>query len=43
MPASAARWVRMRAYLFAALAATLAGLMNVAQDKGMHLPVRPGR
>ncbi len=30
-----ARWVRMRAYLFTALAATLAGLMNVAQDKGI--------
>ena len=30
-----ARWVRMRAYLFSALAATLAGLMNVAQDKGI--------
>ncbi|MCP8938126.1 ABC transporter permease [Alsobacter sp. SYSU M60028] len=30
-----ARWVRLRAYLFTALAATLAGLMNVAQDKGI--------
>jgi ribose transport system permease protein len=30
-----AKWVRMRAYLFSALTATLAGLMNVAQDKGI--------
>jgi ribose transport system permease protein len=29
------KWVRMRAYLFSALTATLAGLMNVAQDKGI--------
>ncbi|GLS23327.1 sugar ABC transporter permease [Labrys miyagiensis] len=29
------RWVRVRAYVFSALAATLAGLMNCAQNKGM--------
>lgn len=29
------RWVRIRAYVYAALGATLAGLMNVAQNKGM--------
>jgi ribose transport system permease protein len=29
------RWVRVRAYVYAALAATLAGLMNIAQNKGM--------
>ncbi|GGH08263.1 sugar ABC transporter permease [Alsobacter metallidurans] len=29
------RWVRMRAYLLSALGATLAGLMIVAQDKGI--------
>ncbi len=29
------RWVRMRAYLLSSLCATLAGLMNVAQDKGI--------
>lgn len=28
-------WVRMRAYLLSALTASLAGLMNVAQDKGI--------
>jgi ribose transport system permease protein len=29
------RWVRIRAYLFSSLAATLAGLMAIAQDKGV--------
>src|SRR6476620_7285569 len=29
------RWVRIRAYLYASLAATLAGLMHIAQNKGM--------
>jgi ribose transport system permease protein len=29
------RWVRMRSYLLSAITATIAGLMNVAQDKGM--------
>jgi ribose transport system permease protein len=29
------RWVRIRAYLFSALSATLAGLMAIAQDKGV--------
>lgn len=29
------RWVRIRAYVYAALAATLAGLMNIAQNKGI--------
>jgi ribose transport system permease protein len=29
------RWVRMRAYLLSALCATIAGLMQVAQDRGM--------
>jgi ribose transport system permease protein len=29
------RWVRIRAYLLSALAATLAGLMAIAQDKGV--------
>src|SRR3546814_9643184 len=29
------RWVRIRAYLISALCATLAGLMNLAQDKGI--------
>src|SRR4029453_14053831 len=28
-------WVRMRAYLMSAFCATIAGLMQVAQDKGM--------
>jgi ribose transport system permease protein len=36
------RWVRMRAYLFSALAATLAGLMNTAQDKGITSQVGQG-
>lgn len=31
----ATRWIRMRAYLLSALCATIAGLMNVAQDKGI--------
>ncbi len=31
----ATRFVRMRAYVFSALCATLAGLMNVAQNKGV--------
>jgi len=31
----ATRWVRIRAYLFSALCATLAALMAVAQDKGI--------
>jgi ribose transport system permease protein len=29
------RWVRMRAYLMSAFCATIAGLMQVAQDRGM--------
>ena len=29
------RWVRIRGYLLSSLCATLAGLMNVAQDKGI--------
>src|SRR5262249_48931911 len=29
------RWVRMRAYLISSLCATLAGLMAIAQDKGV--------
>jgi ribose transport system permease protein len=29
------RWVRMRAYLLSAFCATIAGLMQVAQDRGM--------
>ncbi|MDQ0392073.1 ABC transporter permease [Labrys monachus] len=29
------RWVRIRAYVFSAMGATLAGLMNVAQNKGV--------
>lgn len=29
------RWVRVRAYVISSLCATLAGLMNVAQDKGI--------
>ena len=29
------RWVRIRAYLLSSLCATLAGLMAVAQDKGV--------
>jgi ribose transport system permease protein len=36
------RWVRMRSYLFSAIAATIAGLMNVAQDKGMTSQVGQG-
>jgi ribose transport system permease protein len=36
------RWVRMRAYLFSAVTATIAGLMNVAQDKGMTSQVGQG-
>jgi ribose transport system permease protein len=36
------RWVRMRAYLFSAVTATIAGLMNVAQDKGMTSQVGAG-
>lgn len=36
------RWVRMRAYLFSALTATIAGLMNVAQDKGITSQVGQG-
>jgi ribose transport system permease protein len=36
------RWVRMRSYLFSAISATIAGLMNVAQDKGMTSQVGQG-
>ncbi len=36
------RFVRNRSYLFAALTATIAGLMNVAQDKGMTSQVGQG-
>src|SRR4030095_10710127 len=32
---SPTRWVRIRAYLISALSATLAGLMAIAQDKGV--------
>ena len=35
MPASRRSWVRIRAYLLSSLCATLAGLMSVAQDKGV--------
>ena len=35
MPASPRRLVRIRGFVLAALCATLAGLMNVAQDKGV--------
>jgi len=38
----ATRRVRMRSYLLAALTATLAGLMNVAQDKGITSQVGQG-
>jgi len=38
----ATRWVRMRSYLLSALTATIAGLMNVAQDKGMTSQVGQG-
>jgi ribose transport system permease protein len=38
----ATRRVRMRSYLFAALTATIAGLMNVAQDKGITSQVGQG-
>ncbi len=38
----ATRWVRIRAYLLAALTATLAGLMNVAQDKGLTSQIGQG-
>ena len=37
------RWVRIRAYLLSSLCATLAGLMAVAQDKGVTAAVRPQR
>ena len=37
------RWVRIRAYLLSSLCATLAGLMTIAQDKGVTAAVRPGR
>ena len=37
-----ARWVRMRSYLLSAITATIAGLMNVAQDKGMTSQVGQG-
>jgi ribose transport system permease protein len=37
-----ARWVRMRSYLFSAVTATIAGLMNVAQDKGITSQVGQG-
>lgn len=36
------RWIRMRSYLFSALTATIAGLMNVAQDKGITSQVGQG-
>jgi ribose transport system permease protein len=36
------RWVRLRAYVFAALAAALAGLMNIAQNKGMDSAIGQG-
>jgi ribose transport system permease protein len=36
------RYVRMRAFMFSALGATLAGLMNVAQDKGITSQVGQG-
>ena len=38
----ATRFVRMRSFLLAALTATIAGLMNVAQDKGMTSQVGQG-
>ena len=36
------RWVRLRSYLFSAITATIAGLMNVAQDKGITSQVGQG-
>ena len=37
------RWVRIRAYLLSSLCATLAGLMAIAQDKGVTPQLRPQR
>ena len=36
MPASTPTSVRIRAFVLSSLCATLAGLMNMAQDKGVH-------